>query len=338
MALAQHSDTQAPAALHRPRHFPERTEWPTLVLALCIYGGWALLTFFHARLPWWVLLPAGSWLIAWHMSLQHEVLHGHPTRHRWINDAIGFVPLALWLPYARYRAQHLSHHDGLSLTDPVQDPESYYITAERLRRSAAPIRLLRRACNTLLGRLALGPALSISAFLCGELRIVLRDGAARRTWAMHAIAVGLILAWLILVCRMPLAHYVLLFLYPGMALALLRSFAEHRAAEAHDHRTAIVENTPVLGLLFLYNNLHVVHHLRPGLPWYRIPAAYRVDRDAILRLNGGLIYDGYLDVARRFLLRQHDSLAHPETPDLTNDGSTCATRTGWRPAAARSTS
>ena len=58
-----------------------------------------------------------------------------------------------------------------------------------------------------------------------------------------------------------------------------------------------------MGLLFLHNNLHVVHHLRPALAWYRIPAFYRSRRERLVRLNGGLLYNGYLDVARRFLLR-----------------------------------
>jgi fatty acid desaturase len=284
------------------------TEWPTILLACCIYAGWGLLTFFHAWLPWWALFPMGAWIIAWHMSLQHEVLHGHPTRHRLINDAIGFPPLAVWLPYGRYRTQHLRHHCGSSLTDPIDDPESYYITSDRLRLAPAPLLLLWRFRNTLLGRLSLGPALCIVGFLRAELRLARHDPAIRRTWAWHGAGVLALLAWLMLVCRMSLVQYAVLFVYPGCALAMLRSFAEHRAAKAYEHRTAIVEAAPALGLLFLYNNLHVVHHLRPGLSWYRIPAFYRAQRDNILRLNGGLVYRGYWDIVRRYLLRPHDRL------------------------------
>jgi fatty acid desaturase len=64
-------------------------------------------------------------------------------------------------------------------------------------------------------------------------------------------------------------------------------------------------------LLFLYNNLHVVHHDRPGLPWYRIPAFYRAHRAAIVAANGGLVYDGYADVARRYLVTPHHAGPHP---------------------------
>ena len=80
-----------------------------------------------------------------------------------------------------------------------------------------------------------------------------------------------------------------------MSLALLRSFAEHRAASDVFERTAIVENAPILGLLYLYNNLHAAHHERPTLPWYQIPAWYRENRERLIKANGGLVYDGYLD-------------------------------------------
>ena len=98
---------------------------------------------------------------------------------------------------------------------------------------------------------------------------------------------------------------------PSVALTRLRAFAEHRFDTAPEARTAIVENAHVLGLLFLYNNLHVVHHSWPNLPWYRIPGFYRARRAALLRRNGGLVYRGYGDVARRFFFRAHDGAIHP---------------------------
>ncbi len=68
----------------------------------------------------------------------------------------------------------------------------------------------------------------------------------------------------------------------------------------------------MFGLLFLHNNLHAAHHADPTVPWYRLPAWYRRNRAALVAANGGLVYDGYLDVARRFLLATHDTPAHPQ--------------------------
>ena len=93
---------------------------------------------------------------------------------------------------------------------------------------------------------------------------------------------------------------------------MVRSFAEHRASPEPEKRTAIVENARILGPLFLFNNLHVAHHLRGGLPWYQIPTFYRLNRAALIERNGGLVYDSYFDVARRYLLTPHDRPVHPD--------------------------
>ncbi len=101
-----------------------RVEWPTVGLASVIYGLWFLTTFYYRELPWWGLSAIGAWTIAWQLNLQHETIHGHPTRNRAVNEAIGWWPLSLWLPYSIYRSTHLAHHRDANLTDPFEDPES----------------------------------------------------------------------------------------------------------------------------------------------------------------------------------------------------------------------
>lgn len=289
-----------------------RIEWQTVVLALVIYGGFLGLTWFWQSLPLAVVIALGGWLIAWHGSLQHEVIHGHPTRNRSINDAIGWPPLSLWLPYAIYRQGHLTHHRDEHLTDPIEDPESSYLTQAAWDRLGLVGRSLARWNSTLFGRLTLGPLVMIVSFLAQEAALLLEGDRARSNfWIRHAIGVAAVLVWVIAVCGMPLWLYLFGFVYVGAALTRLRSYAEHRYADYHDERTAIVENSTLFGLLFLYNNLHVLHHQRPGVPWYRIPALYQRHKQTLVLINGGLIYDGYLDVARRYLFRPHDDLRHP---------------------------
>ena len=115
------------------------------------------------------------------------------------------------------------------------------------------------------------------------------------------------LLWVLGVCGIPFWHYVVFFVYSRFLpssprFGLLPSIA---AAAQPDHRTAIVESTPLFGLLYLYNNLHVVHHDHPAMPWYAIPAYYRANRADLLRRNHGLVYRGYRDVIARYLLREH---------------------------------
>lgn len=289
-----------------------RIEWQTVALALVIYGGFLGVTWFWQSLPLAVVIALGGWLIAWHGSLQHEVIHGHPTRNRSINDAIGWPPLSLWLPYAIYREGHLTHHRDEHLTDPIEDPESSYLTQAAWDRLGRVGRSLARWNSTLFGRLTLGPLVMIVSFLAQEAAVVLEGDRARRSfWIRHAIGVAAVLVWVIAACGMPLWLYLFGFVYVGAALTRLRSYAEHRYADHHDERTAIVENSTLFGLLFLYNNLHVLHHQRPGVPWYRIPALYQRHKQTLVLINGGLIYDGYLDVARRYFFRPHDDLRHP---------------------------
>jgi len=303
--MVEISTSSAPRII-RTRRAP--VEWPTLALAFAIYGGWAALTYWFEAIPGWLSWPIATWLIAWHMSLQHEVLHGHPTKSRRINNALGFPPLSLWLPYERYRQLHLSHHREHWLTDPVEDPESYYLSPEDWQKRPWALRLLTRFRNTSGGRLLLNPAFAIPHFLAGDVRALIAGSVAhRQIWAMHLLGVAAVLFWILAVCHIPLWQYIVFFVYPGFALASLRSFAEHRAADAAGHRTAIVENAPILGLLFLYNNLHVVHHDHPSMPWYAIPGYYRAHRAKLVQKNAGLIYDGYREVVGRYLFRMHHS-------------------------------
>jgi fatty acid desaturase len=298
-----------------------RFEPQTIAVAAAIYGGFGLLTWHFHSLPLWISVPLGAILIAWHGSLQHETIHGHPFASRRLNAFLGGVPLSLFIPYPLYRRTHLWHHryGGRILTDPQVDPESFYLTQGALAKASAPARLLRRANTTLLGRLILGPFIATATFLAGPARsLALGKGREWRIWAAHGVAVTTVLLWVVGICRINVFVYIACFVYPGQSLTLLRSFAEHRANPDAAHRTAVVEANPLLSLVFLYNNLHVVHHARPLLPWYALPAAWRQLQaeggDAPARTAGMVYAGGYLEVVGRYLLRSAIDVEHPHSP------------------------
>ncbi|MBL0371788.1 fatty acid desaturase [Rhizobium sp. KVB221] len=314
MATIHFDDRRSTADRSKRSRFA--VEWPTIALAVFIYSTWLLLTYFWASIPYVVLFIAGGWTIAWHGSLQHEVLHGHPTRFRRINDAVGWPPIALWLPYALYKRAHLKHHNDEWLTDPIEDPESYYLTGDAWARTGALGRLIVSVDSTLAGRLIIGPFVSLATFLGHEVMHMVRgDFRNLRIWLAHITGSAIVLTWVLWISAMPLWIYLTAFVYAGIAFSRLRSFAEHQYAGAKEERTAIVENTPAFGLLFLHNNLHIVHHSRPQVPWYKIPKLYRDNRPAFIELNGGLVYNGYLEVARRFGFRKHHEPIHPHHPE-----------------------
>ena len=288
-----------------------RFEWPTWLVIAAVYGGFAALLAGHAAMPAWFALPAGMILFAWHASLQHECLHGHPTGKALIDDTIAFPPISLWLHYAIYKESHLLHHRDPRLTDPYDDPESFYVSTENWMRRGPVGRGLRLVLNTLAGRLVLGPAWAAIRFWIVFIDQARRgDQKALRRILVHAAAVAVILYLALSVAGVPLWLYAL-WAYGGVALLLLRSFAEHRAAEKPGHRTALVEADPFFALLFLNNSLHAVHHHRPGLAWYRLPAAYRESRTEYLSGNGQYLIPGYATLLR-FLVRPKEN---PVLPD-----------------------
>jgi fatty acid desaturase len=289
----------------------QRVEAPTWALVIIIYSGWLALSWWWHALPAWALVPLGAWLCAWHMSLQHELIHGHPTRNERINAALAAPPLNLWLPYSLYREAHLRHHRAEHLTDPLEDPESTYMTAEAWARAGRFGRLVHGVCNTAIGRVVLGPARTITAFWLRQAHLVESDRVPWRDWLRHAAGVVLVLIWVCGVCHISLTAYVACFVYPGTALIMFRSLAEHRAAERPRDRTAVVEGAGLLGLLFLNNNLHALHHERPHVPWYALPAQWRQARAGLVESWHGPLYAGYRQVALRYLLTPHHPGPHP---------------------------
>ena len=287
-------------------------ELPTLLLVMVTYGGWLTVTLAYGHWPLAVVAPLGALLVTLHGSLQHEIVHGHPTRWPAANRLMGIVPLSLWLPYVRYRQTHLQHHRDDRITDPVDDPESYYWTAEQLEGLNPPTRALLRIQQTLAGRMIVGSAWTVARFFWHEFRSLRKNESnVRSIWLEHMAWCVPVVLWLKLVCGMPLWIYVVAMILPANAIILIRSFAEHRARPGVRERIAVVESSWLLGPLFLFNNLHSLHHEAPGIPWYHYPARYSRIRERLAAENGGLIYVTYFDVARRFLFRPHDVLQHP---------------------------
>jgi fatty acid desaturase len=282
------------------------------MVAIVLYSLWFALVWFNAILPWWVIMPAGAYLLAWHFSLQHEAIHAFRGVPAWLRFAVVFPPLGLWFPYPLYRKSHNTHHRDAHLTVPGVDTESYYVLRADWDRMGPVKRALLTFNQTMAGRLLIGPALRLWILVMRETgRARQGDYSHLPHWAVHALAVALLFGFITGVCGFPWWQYCLLVAYPGLSLSLLRAFTEHRAAENSQERTAAVESNPVFGVLYLYNNLHVVHHLKPTMAWYDIPRFYRANRDELLQINGNFVYTGYGELAKRYLFVPVFSPVHP---------------------------
>lgn len=287
-------------------------EIPSWMVLIGNYSAWFLLTWNHAAIPWWLLLFLGGYSICLHGSLQHEFLHGHPTPSSELNKLLIWLPLGLWMPYTIYRDSHIAHHQCGQLTNPAEDPESFYVRAAGWERLPGIVRRILEINNTLAGRLLIGPIIAVAGFWLTQIRmLVAGDRRYAGVWIRHLAGCAAVLYWVVVVCALPWWLYVLLFPWPGLSLTLLRSYTEHRPRESVDQRTIIIEGSWLTRLLFLNNNFHQVHHQEPDLAWYCIGRRYDETRESVLRGNGGFYFKSYLDIARKYLLKSKDSPIYP---------------------------
>ncbi|CND96807.1 fatty acid desaturase [Yersinia kristensenii] len=288
-----------------------RLELPTWILIAIIYTGW-----FACVIYWQQLGPVlGSTLLillsAWYMSLQHELIHGHPTRWRRVNQLLGTLPLAVWYPYGLYRDSHIQHHKDEDLTHPEKDPECYYYTAEQWQRFPPLFKTIVRINNTFIGRLILGPVLdiidtirsAISAFITG-------DRPAMAMWLVHFGLLGLLFHWMA-GYGISAIFYILVISYPALSLTKIRSFFEHRAAENSAARSTLNEAAWPWRLLFLNLNYHLVHHDLPALPWYGVRQIYLENRVQYQHRSEQFVVNGYTEWLEAFVFTALEIEIHP---------------------------
>jgi fatty acid desaturase len=289
----------------------DRREWRTVLIVAAVYGGWVGVLLSYGSIPAWLSVVLLAWFGAWHLSLQHEVVHGHPTRFAWLNDFIGSIPLTLWIPYFSFKREHLSHHTA-PLTIPNIDTESFYVTAERWNSVGPVTKAIYQANRTLMFRLLVWSIISTVTFIATKIKeAVLGQYNSRRAVMLHLIGVAGVVAC-VNATGVPLWLYALGVIYGGRILNMLRPFAEHEWVEGIELRTAMIQASPVMSLLMLNNNLHVAHHDEPGVAWFDVPAlARRTDAYGRAERAGLLYRGGYLEIARRFGVRPFSQPVHP---------------------------
>ncbi|WP_298857732.1 fatty acid desaturase [uncultured Sulfitobacter sp.] len=290
------------------RRFAE-WDWPTLALMLGVGLVWGTA----------LLLPAGFGALAFvllvlaltlHSSLSHELLHGHPLGNEGVETAIGLWQPGLFVPYLRFKRTHLAHHRDANLTDPYDDPESNYLDPAIWNGLRPWAQKVLRVNNTLGGRIMLGTAIGMFAFVRSDIRAARAgDRTIIRDWLGHIPGVVLTL-WIVSASPLSIWAY-LLACYGAMSVLRIRTFLEHCAHDRVSGRTVIVEDRGPLGFLFLNNNLHVVHHMHPTVAWYRLWPLYLSQRERFMTRNHGYVYPSYAAVFRRYFWRGKDPVAHP---------------------------
>ncbi len=221
-----------------------------IVLSTCSY--------FLGIVPGWCCFLAN--VLALHLSgtVIHDASHNSAHKNPIINAILGHgSALMLGFAFPVFTRVHLQHHAHVN--DPENDPDHFVSTG--------------------------GPLWLIAArFFYHEVFFF-----KRRLWRKYEL-----LEWFL--SRLFLATIVFLGIHygfigyvmnfwfvpafvVGMALGLFFDYLPHRPFQERDRwKNARVYPSPILNLLILGQNYHLVHHLWPSIPWYKYQAAYHATK------------------------------------------------------------
>ena len=294
-------------------------DWRTLIVAVVVYGGWFATIFTHEIMPWWATFGLLTWFGAWHLSLQHELVHGHPFYDSRLNVLLGALSLTLWIPFLSFKRDHLSHHQT-TLTHPMTDTESYYTLPEKWLDSGWLPRSIYWANRTLAFRLTVWSVFSaVQYFIVDFWRAVRGDSTSRKAWLIHIPGCVLVLIIVNNFAGMSILEYVIGGVFGSHSLNMMRSFAEHKTLGDESSRTAMIDAGRIMSLLMLNNNLHVAHHDRPSTPWYEVPhVALRLNAYERAAQIDCLYRGGYSEIIRRFTFRPYDQPIYASAAEPTS--------------------
>ena len=305
-----HDETRMPL----PRLPPELLKrdavaWPTVALCGGAVGLWAAAwrLFTKGKAPWFVAMPMCVVAQYWGFTVMHDAVHNAVApKHKWLNDVLGHVGgFVLGAPYGLFRHAHLLHHrhtgdhdsapDGTSL-----DPDMHTGVGPAwllpLRWVTLPIAYAHflakwfashsnspsGGMSAQLKRSTLGFFVAVNATMM----------VLRRRFGSDAVTV----CWL--------APQILAF----ALLAYLFDYIPHRphviTFKEDPYRSSNVTSLwgSIDGTLWTFvalsQNLHVVHHAWPWVPFYRYRAVWRAVGDELTK-HGTRVVPLYLDARSR---------------------------------------
>ena len=287
--------------------FKSSGDWRTLIIATLVYIGWFASVFTHKQLPWWATFALLTWFGAWHLSLQHELVHGHPFRNSKLNAALASLSVTMWVPFLSFKRDHISHHNT-TLTHPQLDTESYYAIPETWQNSGRLLRAIYWANRTLAFRLTVWSVFSaVQYFIADAWRAVRNVGNARAAWFLHIPALVAVIYIVTNLAGMSMVEYLIGGVFGSHSLNMMRSFAEHKTLDNESTRTAMIDAGWLMGMLMLNNNLHIAHHDEPSAPWYEVPAVAKRTNAYERAANIDSLYKGgYGEIIRRFTFKPYD--------------------------------
>ncbi len=245
--------------------------WPTLLLFGACLGIWLIVSIGLVQgwvsYGWGMCINAIAAFVAF--TPMHDASHRSIARAKWVNEAIGRVcAIILLAPFPAFRYVHLEHHKHTN--DDHKDPDKwsglgptwllpfrwltqdlhYYVVYLSSWNERKP----KERWETLLSLLVIWPTL---VTLC---------------WMGYTLPV--VFGWMI-PSRFAIAFLAYSFDY--------LPHKPHHITSAEDRfKATLVRPSMLLTPVFLYQNFHLIHHLYPGVPFYRYAEIWRKQKDYLL--------------------------------------------------------
>jgi fatty acid desaturase len=264
------------------RELSPKIAWPTLALAAALpLSLGAVVWLGLARIvPLWACAIVLCLLSYAHYTLVHEAIHGnlvpgHP-RLRWVNDLVGWVgALGEGFNWPMLMRTHVLHH---AYTNTDDDPDIWV-------KGGFGLLLLKAIFANVV--LATIPLFVLRYLAPSDYRQA--TSGLRGSEPVQADAVTLTVL-LLLAVSIPTGHFMdwlcLLFIPTRVAAVLLAIYFQwlphHPFDSTERYLNTRISLWPGAGVLTLHQNLHLVHHLWPGVPFYNYGHFYRRLRPTLL--------------------------------------------------------
>lgn len=229
---------------------------PNVIMFLAAIGLIALSTCGYWLWGWWGGCCFLANVLALHLAgtVIHDASHNSAHRNRILNAILGHgSALILGFAFPVFTRVHLQHHAHVN--DPENDPDHFVSTG--------------------------GPLWMIAArFFYHEVFFF-----KRRLWRKYELWEWFFSRLFVFTLVFLGIHYGFISylmnywfvpaLVVGIALGLFFDYLPHRPFQERNRwKNARVYPSPILNLLILGQNYHLVHHLWPSIPWYNYQPAY----------------------------------------------------------------
>ena len=253
--------------------------WPTIALAVVAVGGFVGLGIASAIgiVPFAIAIPVQGFLAFASFTPMHDASHkAIAPKSRWIDEVVGWIcGLPVLAAFSGLKYLHLEHHKHTN--DPVHDPDSW--SSQAKSRVGIVLRWLVLDLHYLARYVTKARTRPRAEVVTCALGVVVMLGS----WVVF-VATGhgleLLLCWLV-PSRIAIVMLSVFFDWiPHSPRRTTVAEDPYRASNVYEHRWL----TPVL----LAQNYHLVHHLFPGVPFYRYGAVYWKIKDELVARGADL--------------------------------------------------